>query len=340
MSKRSFLALAALFFLPISGLAQNSMIRGKVRENNGTTVNNAIVELRQAAGAMIAQIVTRNDGDFAFKGLRAGEYEVLVTFAGYEPVVQLVELRDSMMVVNARDTNSEVITEVVSIEVMIRPRPEPVLSSPGTNFVQEVPKTARAAYAKGIAKIREGKSEEGITFLREAILEYKDYFDAHFALGSEFYRIGRDAEALEELERARLINERGAAVYYMFGMVMVRQQKFRVAEYAFGKAAELNTNHIAAHFNHGVALIEVALRASEKSQIKTLLTEAEGELDRAWELSGKRMNTVFLQRARIHEERGNKEAAARELENYLKAEPNAKDAAALKEVIKKLRDKK
>ena len=71
-----------------------------------------------------------------------------------------------------------------------------------------------------------------------------------------------------------------------------------------------------------------------------MLANADRELDRAWDLSGKRLNTVFLQRARVHEERGNKEAAARELENYLKAEPNAKDAAGVKEAIAKLRDKK
>jgi hypothetical protein len=123
-------------------------------------------------------------------------------------------------------------------------------------------------------------------------------------------------------------------------MVMVRQQKFHAAEYAFGKAAELNDSHVNAHFNHAVALIEVALRTKDAGEVKTVLANADRELDRAWDLSGKRLNTVFLQRARVHEERGNRDAAARELENYLKAEPNAKDAAGVKEAITKLRDKK
>jgi len=121
---------------------------------------------------------------------------------------------------------------------------------------------------------------------------------------------------------------------------MVRQQKFRAAEYAFGKAAELNDAHINAHFNHAVALIEVAVRTTDKEEVKNALATADRELDRAWELSQKRLNTVFLQRARIFEERGDNKGAVRELENYLKAEPNDKNAPAIKEAIAKLRERK
>lgn len=336
MSKRSLLAIAALLLLPMAGFAQNSLLRGKVRGSDGAVVNNATVELRGSNGALIGQAFTRNDGDFSFSRLRAGEYEVHVTMSGYEPSMQLVELRDSMMV----NTASDAISEVVTIEVLLRPRAELALSRPATNFAQDVPKAARAAYLKGISKLREGKSDAGIASLREATAEFGAYFDAHLALGFEFYRLGKDSDALEALERARQINDKEAVVYYTFGMVMVRQQKFRAAEYAFGKAAELSDSHVNAHFNHAVALIEVALRTKEPSEVKTALANADRELDRAWDLSGKRLNTVFLQRARVHEERGDNQAAARALEDYLKAEPNATDAAGVKQAVAKLRDKK
>ncbi len=328
-------ALAALLLLPLAAFAQNSMIRGKVRGSDRNVVNNAIVELRGPTGAVIGQTVTRNEGDFSFSSLRAGEYEVHVTMSGFEPAIQIVELRDSMKI----NAPSDVFSEVVTIEVMLRPRAEPTLGPPGTSFAQDVPKPAREAYAKGVAKIRDGKSNEGIAFLHAATAEFGDYFDAHLALGVEFYRLGKDKDAVEELERARSINDRGAVVYYTFGMVMVRQQKFRAAEYAFGKAVEMNDNHVNAHFNHAVALIEVALRTNDPNEAKAGLANADRELDRAWDLSSKRLNTVFLQRARVHEERGDKEAAARALEHYLKAEPDAKNAAAVKEAIAKLRKK-
>src|SRR4030095_14899420 len=317
MIRRVLLALIPLALLPVAGFAQNSMLRGKVRGNDGVVLNNAAVELRGSSGAGVGQAFTRNDGDFVFTRLRSGEYELHVSLSGYEPSLPMVEIRSSMRFTGA----SEVISEVVTVEVMLKRRAEPSLAPPGTSFAQDVPKVARVAYLKGISKLREGKSGEGMRALREPITECSDYFDAHLALGSEFYRIGKDEEALESLEKARQIYDKGAVVYYTFGLIMVRQQKFRAAEYAFGKAAELNDTHINSHFNHAVALIEVAVRSKDKNEVETALANADRELDRAWELSGKKLYTVFLQRARIFEERGDKKGAARKLKNYLKADP-------------------
>ncbi len=336
MIRRALFVLLALILLPAVGVAQNSMLRGKVRGSDGTVLNNAAVELRASSGAVIGQAFTKNDGDFVFTRLRAGEYELHVSLSGYMPSMQLVELRDSMRV----NSGADIISEVVTVEVVLRQRAEPAHAPPGTSFAQDVPKAARDAYLKGVSKLREGKSEEGISALQEAVSEFNDYFDAHLALGSEFYRIGKDEQAVDSLEKARQIYDKGAVVYYTFGLVMVRQQKFRAAEYAFGKAAELNDGHMNAHFNHAVSLIEIAVRTKDQGEIKTALANADRELDRAWDLSGKKLNTVFLQRARIFEERGDNERAARQLENYLKAEPDAKNAPVIKEAIAKLREKK
>jgi len=329
MKRQTFLitiALASLF--SSAAFAQNNTLRGKIRSASGVTVNNAIVELRLAGGAMIAQTVTRNDGDFAFQNLASGEYEVAVTVSGYEPAVQMARF-------NQNDRMS--FAEVVNIEVLIRPRRDLALATPGTNFVQDVPKSARAAYERGMMRLREGKSEEGVAALREAIANFSDYFDAHFALGKALFREGKDKEALEALERARQINDRQDAVYYMFGLVMMKEGKFAVAEYAFREATQLNTNSALSHFYHAQALIELALRGKDERQSAADLNAADKALDRAWELGEKRLNAVFLQRARIHEKRGQKEEAACDLENYLKAEPEAKNGATIRAAIAKLR---
>ncbi|HLG17010.1 MAG TPA: carboxypeptidase regulatory-like domain-containing protein [Blastocatellia bacterium] len=323
-------AFALLLIFSHTASAQNNQLRGKVRSTNGTTVNNAIVELR-LGGAMIAQTVTRNDGDFAFTNLSPGEYEVTVLMAGYDPGAEIARFEGGMR---------EGTMQVINLEVYISPKAELILAPPATTFVQDVPKAARTAYEKGISKLRDGKSDEGVALLREAVAAFDDYFDAHLALGKELFRRGKDGDALEFLERARQINNREGAVYHMFGMVMLKQGKFGVAEYAFREACRLNENNAAPLFYHAVALIEVAVRTSDESQRVVDLEEAERKLDRAWELSNKRVTRVYLQRARIHESRGDNAAAARELESYLKAEPSAKNAPAIKEMISKLRAKK
>ena len=145
MGRRNLFLALALVLLPATVCAQGNMVRGKVRSTRGVTLNNAIVELRQSGGGMIGQTVTRNDGDYAFTNLRPAEYEVVVLLAGYEPALQI-----------ARFNYGERMGfwETVNVDVVLRPKPEAVLGPPGVNFVQDVPKPARAAYDKAMARLR------------------------------------------------------------------------------------------------------------------------------------------------------------------------------------------
>ena len=328
--RRLFTALAVLLLIAAGAAAQNNTIKGKVRAIDGTTVNNAIVDLRQRSGGMIGQTVTRNDGDFSFGGLIAGEFELAVTMAGFEPTVQAVRFNQ----MDRMDFN-----QVLNVEVIIRAKQAATFGPPGTSFVQDVPKPARAAFDKAVAKLRESKPEEAIAHLREAIALFPEYFHANFQLGIELYRINKLDDALQALERARQINDREGAVFHWFGLVMIKQQKFGVADYAFREAIKLNGSDTASHFYRGLVLIEIATQLGNRPERARELGEAEGEITRAWELSEKRLTAVYRQRARICEMRGDREAAAKELENYLKAEPNAKDSAAVREMILKLRAK-
>jgi len=331
---RGRIILAALLpvLLPLAtALAQHNTIRGKVRATSGATLNNAVVELRMGGGGLLEQTVTRNDGNFSFNGLVSAEYEISVMLAGYEPAVQFARFNNSP---------KDGIREDIFVEIVMKARPDPVLAAPGVSFAQDVPKAARAAFERAAARLQEGKSDEAITLLREATGIFNDYFDAQFALGAELFRRGRDDEALEALDQARRINDREGAVYHVFGLVMMKQKKFAVAEYAFREAIRLNATNASSHFYRGLALIELVTRSEDERQRKLDMEEAEKELGLAWDLSNKRMTAVHLQRARIQERRGDKEGAIRELEIYLKAEPDAKNAPAIREAITRLRANK
>jgi Tfp pilus assembly protein PilF len=316
---------------PISASAQvykNNSIRGKVRSVSGNTVNNAIVELKLAGGGMIAQTATSGDGDFTFGGLAAGEYEIDVTLTGYESTGQMVRFN------HAPNENFQ---ESLPVEIVIRPRVDQVLAPPGTNFAQDVPRPAKAAYEKGVQLLAEGKSDEGIASLRRATELYGEYFNAFYALGAAYYRVERMDEAIQALEHARSINDHQGAVYHLFGLVMLRQRKFTVAEYVFKQATGFNPTNGASHFLRGLALVEIGVQEKDGGERERDFTDAEKELDSAWDLSNKRIPQVYLQRSRIHEVRGQKEAAAKDLESYLKADPDSKQAPAIRQAIAKLR---
>jgi tetratricopeptide (TPR) repeat protein len=307
---------------------RNNTIRGKVRSVSGSTVNNAIVELKIGGGGMIAQTATTGDGDFTFADLVAGEYEIDVTLTGYESAGQMVRFN------HAPNENFQ---ETLSVEVMIRPRVDQIMAAPGTSFAQDVPRTARAAYEKGIQLLADGKSDEGIASLRRATEVYGEYFNAYYALGAAYYRAEKMDDALQALEQARKINDRQGALYHLFGLVMLKQRKFTIAEYGFKQAATLNPTNAASHFLRGMVLVELGVQENDGAERERDFADADRELTAAWDLSNKRIPQVYLQRARIHESRGQKEAAATDLEAYLKADPDSKQAPAIRQAIGRLR---
>lgn len=330
--KSILLLISLLVFSPGEAAAQNNnTLHGKVRSTGGVTVNNAIVELWQY-GALISQTATRTEGDFYFTNLAPGEYEVVVNASGFETGTQSARFMPS---------NRSPIGDLLNIEVLLRPKADPKQPPARVSFAQDVPKAARTAFDEGVEKLRDGKPasvEEGIAALRQAVEIFPEYFDANFALARELLRTGKDTEALEAIERARQVNDREPAVYQLFGMIMFRQGKFAAAAYGFNGAIKLNPNHAAAHLFRARAMIELALRGDEKQRAHNF-DEAEKSLDRAWELSNKQFTEIYLHRARIHESRGNKEAAAKVLEEYLKAEPKAPNAAQIQQAIENFRKK-
>jgi tetratricopeptide (TPR) repeat protein len=328
--RATFLFICLLLLLFTEASAQNNnTIHGKVRSNNGTTINNAVIEL-WLNGALINQTATRTDGDFYFTSLAPAEYEVVVTASGFEVVTQSARFMTA---------NRTPMGDILNIEVSLRQRTDATQPPPGVQFAQEVPKAAREVYEEGLEKMRNGKSEEGILAFRKAIEIFKDYFAANFALASELFRTGKDSEALEAIERARQVNDHEAAVYHLFGLIMFKQGKFLVADYGFIGAIRLNGNFAMAHLFRGKTLIEIGLRNPDEKLRAGDFAEAEKELSKAWELTNKRLSEVYLHRARIHEQRGDREAAAKALEAFLKAEPTSLNAAPIREKIALLRKK-
>ncbi len=329
MSRASlFFAIPWLLVLTCPALAQQGTIHGKVRTPSNATLNGVIVELWQSGGNL-DQTVSNTEGDFYFNSLRPADYEIVINHQGYQRVSEraVFRLPGNM---NQR--------EVVEVEIRLRPAErEHSNASPGTSFVQDIPVAAREAFEKGVSRIKEGKSAEGLTLLQEAIRVFPDYFNAHFALGTEFSRQQQPEEAIKSLERARQINDRDARVYQLFGIIMAQRQKFNVAEFSFRQAIERDPLNAQSRFSRGLALIEMAVKDNDQTQ-HNHLAEAERELRKALELSNQKLAAAHLHLARIYELRGNRKAASAALETYLKLQPDDQNAPAIREAILKLKN--
>ena len=193
-------------------------------------------------------------------------------------------------------------------------------------FQQEIPEPALKAYRQGLRLLAARKSDEGMAALREAIRILPKYFDPHFSLGLELFRLHRLAEATEELELARTINPKDGRLFHTFGLVLYEQKKYALAATVFEAAEQLSPGNAEVRLMRGAALIETGR-----------LKEAEDEIERADQISSHKLAIVHLHLARVYEKRGNRSRAADELESYLRQNPAVDNAQAIREAIKKLR---
>lgn len=339
MPRRALLSLVLPLLLVFMVVAfarpQGNRIRGKVRASSGANIPNAIVTLQTGNGLPINQTVTNNEGDFFFSGLTDNGYLVIASASGYENGSTLVEF--------VKDAGPEDPGELRVIEVVLtRPGSEPVPPATST-FTQNVPKAAQAAFDRGVALSKEGKSQESIAALQEAVKIFPDYFNARLALATELTRQQRLEEAIAELEQARRVNSKDGRVYQAFGLVLTKQKKFVIAAAVFGEAFRLNPRdpnilvmRAGALIDHA-SMIDPSKSKEAEAERSRSFQMAERDLMKAFDLSGRKLAPIHLQMARIYEKQGKRAQAADELEQYLRLAPDDKNAPAMRDAIKKLR---
>jgi Tfp pilus assembly protein PilF len=325
------------FFCTTNAQAQGHTIRGKVRNSSGVNMPQTTVNLEGGNGGLINQTVTNNEGDFIFSGLEETSYLITISAPDYSPASERV---DFVRRVSANDPG-----EMRTVEITLTRKFGPAIARPEVTFVQDVPKEARENFESGVKSLREGQAQDGIVKLQKAVSIFPDYFDARFLLASEYIKQQKLSEAIVELDNARRVNPKDDRVFQLFGLIMMKQQKYAVAARVFAEAARLNPRELQYLVSQGTALIDEAATINPNasptaaSEREYAFTEAEKVLARAYELSGQRLSTVHLQRARLYEKRGDRARAATELEKYLKQSPNEPRTTEIRNAIKKLREK-
>jgi tetratricopeptide (TPR) repeat protein len=313
------------YALPQTG----NVVRGKIRNQAGSTMGHVIVTLNVGVGGMINQTVTNDEGDFTFAGLTGTSYTITIGHPGYLPYSESVTFFRQV----SEGQPAEFKTVFITLEAVRGAR----VTAPRVVFVQEVPAPARQAYDRGLRLSRENKPDHAIGAYRDAIGAFPKYYDAHFALGCELLKTGRPDHAIAALEGARQINDKDDRIYACFGQALTSLKKFAVAAAAYHEAARLRPDESNYPYMRASALIDQARALGPSaSDHSGLLDAAEVDLGRAYELSGKSMTAVHLQRARLYEQRGDTKRAAEELALYLRANPNAGNAAAIRDAVQKL----
>jgi tetratricopeptide (TPR) repeat protein len=343
--KRIYCVRLAVFILTLlataaTAFAQGSQtLQGKAVTPNGTAPVQPVKVTLTLSGRRIYETFTDLSGNFSFSGLSNGNYEL--TAEGDNVTFETTSVRAE---VTAFGSSPQSFTQNIQL------RPKQTNATPRaavvSAFKQDVPKQARETLERAKKMADQGKVELALSLMREAIKLFPDYFDARLELGNELLQTGKLEEAITELDHARRINPDDDRAYQSFGLVLMQQKKYQIAVAVFSEASRLNPTNPMNPLMRALALIrqastiEPTQSAAAAADREFLLARAEVALTQASELSGKKLTADHLSLALFYEMKGERARAADELEQYLRKNPDLKNADSIREAIKRLRETK
>jgi Flp pilus assembly protein TadD, contains TPR repeats len=307
----------------------NSSIHGNVFDaQTRRAVPDLYVELLNDMGFTLRRMRIDTTGRFSFTGLRAGRYKIKVITIGTN---YLEETKEVTLVSFPRRGGWTPDIAYVDFFLKLDPRRVNIGSGgPASSvFVQEVPGEARKLYKKGVDQL-EDKKDIGIETLKKALEIFPDYFDALNRLGMEYFERKQFAEAVPYLVKATNINRRSFSSFFLLGLASYNLRDLNTAGEAMREATVINPQSIDAQLWYGIVMrITSDFEKAEKAllQAKSLAENAKPVSEIHWQL------------ALLYEKNARYKEAADELEEYLKIETKAPNAAQIRKLIEQLRAK-
>ncbi|HVG30117.1 MAG TPA: tetratricopeptide repeat protein [Pyrinomonadaceae bacterium] len=294
-------------------------IRGSVLLPNGAPINQPVKLALQTERTSGTVIYTDYQGQFEFKNVPVGSYQIEVEadWQRFEVTTLRVQVYEDM-------------PSVVTITLKEKPSKDAAVSGARTVSVGEldknVPKEARKEFERATKAAAEAKPADAIAHLQKAVALYPDFMMAHNDLGAQLLDAGRLDEAAAELRAAVRLDPKAFNPRLNLGIVLLKQRQFTESAQVLEQAISLDAQSPAAHLYAGMA--QMMLKDSGR---------AEKELRLAYESGGREYALALFHLGQLYLNRGNRAGALQYFETYLREAPEAENAEQVKKLIATLR---
>lgn len=284
----------------------------------------------ESSGFGDLSVLSDMNGNFSFRSLVPGRYTVVIEGGDFFETV-----RESVFIEPASATGRRVggsfpIARPFTVQVYLRPKPQPGSAKPGVlnAALANVPPTAVEYYNRGLESNRVGDGEKAIEQFKQAVALYPGFGLAFNELGVQYLKRRQLDKAADALAMAVKLLPDAYDPPLNYGIALLNQMKFTDAEQHLRNALKKNDTAFAPHLYLGIALVNL------KSY-----QEAEIELQRAVTLGGDRAARAHYFLGGIYWRARDYPRAANELERYLQLEPKVANAEQIRATIKDLRNK-
>jgi len=322
---RSSLARVVLLVLAILVAAESVLsqgahsLQGKVLMPNGTQPATPVKIKLTLSGRPVYETFTDLSGRFSFTGLIRGRYQLTAEGDG-----QTFETTRVDAEILAFGSAPQSFTQ----NVVLRPKAGKTVAAAAVTSIEaldpNLPQPARETYEKGLKRAESNKPEQAIKLFLEAIEAYPAFQSAHVALGEQYDKIKRYAEAESAYKRAVELKNESASAQAGLGVVLVKQKKYAEAIPPLRRSVEINNQSSVPHLFLGLAeMMTGDYEAAEKNLL------------RAYEIGKPTVAHIYL--ANLYELQRRPAKAIDELQAFLRENPESPSSSQIREAIEKLR---
>jgi tetratricopeptide (TPR) repeat protein len=184
----------------------------------------------------------------------------------------------------------------------------------------QIPSEARKEFEQGLRRLQKQDPAGSLRHFNSAVQRFPQYYEAYYHQGIAEMKLGKNEEALRSFQMAVDLSEgRYARAQFGYGLALCRQGNAEEAERIVRYGLETEPNLPDGHVVLGLVLLKLN-RADD----------AEKSARRALLLDGPKSGKGYLVLADVDAARGNYDAQARDLENYLRLHPNESNVPFLR----------
>ncbi|MBK9216533.1 MAG: tetratricopeptide repeat protein [Chloracidobacterium sp.] len=301
--------------------AQNgNTVFGVVYGLDRRPLSDIYVELLDDLYRTVGQTRTDGLGSYTFSGVGTGNITIRVRpfLTAYQEQEVSIEIRNAFTLSGTGGYS----TYQQDVYLRLRKGADPAAAAV---FLQDVPKDAEALYEKAVDELKHKNTKAALEHLRAAISLFPKYFSALELLAGEYVQMGRPEtfRAAEILFKVAVeVNPRSFRSWYGLAYSLYSMERYPEALAAAKQASDAN-----ALFFDAALLYAVLLRHAKRFE------EAERRLVKAKDLFGSTPRVHWELALLYGNDMSRFADAARELKLFLKAQPDARDATKIRQLI-------
>ena len=292
------------------------LIFGRVSLPDGQPAARVKVFIETLSG-LKRDVLTDQEGNYEFRGMSGGRYRVYAT--NPDAPEQFSEPAES-------DTTRAFANRLqINVYLRLPLHSDKKDAKPGTvsavEAAQNIPKEARKAYEQGVKFQKENRPQEALAQFNRAVELFPAYFQALTERGNLLMQHNKLAESESDFEQALQLHAKYAPALRGIGYCQIQRKKFSEALGNLEKAYVLEPNAPMTLLLLGYANLSLNRHEEARQCLQQALKLNAESAARAH---------VYLAEILAHEQKFKE--AADEIRAYLKANPNASDAASLQKM--------